>query len=66
MNLSEIKKAVDQGRAVCWGNPNYRVIKDSLGQYLIKCGVSGHCIGLTHRDGTTMNGDPDDFYTLGD
>jgi hypothetical protein len=25
---------------------------------------NGHCIGLTHRDGVTMNGEPDEFFVV--
>ena len=35
MTVQEIKKAVDEGKTVCWATPAYRVIKDSIGQYLI-------------------------------
>lgn len=61
MNADEIRAAVDAGLPVKWANDGYDVIKDSIGQYLI-VHSSGHCIGLTWRDGVTLNGDPDDFY----
>lgn len=63
MTLDEIKAAVDAGRVVHWKNPSYRVIKDCIGQYLVICRMNGACISLTHLDGVTMNGQPDDFYT---
>ena len=56
MTLDEIKKAVDEGRFVYWGNEAYKVIKDDVGQYLIKCTLNGDLIGLTWRDGVTLNG----------
>lgn len=62
MTLDEIKAAVDAGRVVHWKNPSYRVIKDRIGQYLVMY-ANRNCIGLTHRDGVTLNGQPDDFYT---
>lgn len=62
MTLDEIKSAVDAGKVVHWKNYAYRVIKDSLGQYLILCTMNQNCIGLTHLDGVTMNGEPEDFF----
>jgi len=65
MQLDQIKAAVDAGARVHWANDLYFVIKDSLGQYLIKCPSTGGCWGLTHADGVTVNGKPEEFY-LGD
>jgi len=62
MTTEQIKQAVDQGKRVHWENPGYLVIKDSIGQYLIKCLHSNHCIGLTHQDGETLNGREDQFF----
>ena len=52
MKATEIKKAIEQGYKVFWKSNAYEVIKDSIGQYLIKCHLNNHCIGLTHRDNT--------------
>lgn len=66
MTLEEIKTAVDAGGCVCWKNGAYRVIRDNIGQYLIGYAFTGprarHYIGLTHADGVTLNGNPEDFY----
>ena len=62
MNAIEIKDAIDAGNRVFWHHSGYEVIKDSIGQYLIKCHMNDHIIGLTHRDGTTLNGSPEHFY----
>lgn len=62
MNLEQIKQAVDAGRRVCWASPAYEVIRDSLGRYLIRCTANDDCIGLTHRDGVTLNGNPEHFF----
>ena len=62
MNLEEIKAAVEAGKTVHWSNTLYVVIKDSIGQWLIKCTDNDHCVGLTHRDGVTMNGKPEEFF----
>lgn len=62
MEIQEIKDAVDEGLKVHWANPAYVVIKDSLGQYLIKCLINDHCIGLTNRTGDQLNGQPEDFF----
>ncbi len=64
MNLKEIKLAIDQGKKVFWSNPNYQVIKDSKGQYLIVCSLNDSCIGLTWKDGITLNGKKKDFHIL--
>ena len=61
MTLQEIKQAIDNGQHVYWANPRYEVIRDSIGQYLIKC-VGGSCIGLTWTDSVTLNGKPEEFY----
>jgi Tfp pilus assembly protein PilX len=61
MNVHEIKQAVDSGKKVYWSNLGYQVIKDSIGQYLIKH-ICGHCIGLTWQDGTTLNGKEEEFF----
>jgi hypothetical protein len=63
MTLDEIKAAVNAGKTVHWTNLGYEVIKDQCGRYLIVFTPSGYCIGLTHRDGVTMNGKPEEFFT---
>lgn len=62
MTLEQIKQAVDAGRRVCWASLAYEVIRDSLGRYLIRCTINGDCIGLTHRDGVTLNGRESQFF----
>jgi len=62
MNANEIRKAIDSGSKVYWSNYAYEVIKDSIGQYLIKCHINNSYIGLTHRDGVTLNGKEQDFF----
>lgn len=62
MTLQEIKAAVEAGKTVHWANTGYVVTKDSLGQWFIKCVWNDNCIGLTWRDGVTMNGKPEDFF----
>lgn len=63
MTLQEIKDAIAAGKTVHWSNDIYKVICDRNGEYLIKCIVNNNCIGLTWRDGVTMNGKPKDFFT---
>lgn len=65
MNLQEIKQAIADGKTVHWSNGAYTVIKDNLGQYLIKHSA-GHCIGLTWADETTLNGKEEDFFIKGE
>lgn len=62
MTLEEIKKAVDEGKTVYWSDEAYKVIKDDIGQYFIKY-ICGDLIGLTRRDGVTLNGKEEEFYT---
>lgn len=62
MTLDEIKAAVESGKTVHWASTAYRVIKDSIGQWLIICDHNRSCIGLTWMDGVTVNGRPDEFF----
>lgn len=63
MNTEEIKKAVEEGKRVCWSNEGYVVVKDSLGQWFIKCIYNNNCVGLTHKDGT-LAGKEEDFFIV--
>ena len=62
MTLAEIKAAVLRGDTVHWASDIYRVVHDNVGQWLIHCTMNDHYIGLTWRDGVTMNGREDQFY----
>lgn len=62
MTLNEIKAAVDAGKPVFWASLNYAVIKDNIGQYLIHSKCNNHYIGLTWRDGETLNGKEEEFF----
>jgi hypothetical protein len=62
MKLNEIKDAVLAGRTVHWKNGLYRVVCDSIGQWLIVCPSTKGCWGLTWADETTMNGKEEDFF----
>jgi hypothetical protein len=62
MTLEDIKSAVDAGDRVHWVNRGYVVTRDDLGQYLITYTRNGSAIGLTSRDGTRLNGEPDEFF----
>lgn len=62
MTIQEIQNAVSEGKIVHWSNVGYMVIKDDLGQFLIKCTRNNHCIGLTNIDGDKLNGKPEDFF----
>lgn len=63
MTLDEIKTALEAGKKVYWVHNGYEVIRDSLGEYLIKH-EAGNVIGLTHRDGLTLNGKEKEFFAL--
>jgi hypothetical protein len=64
MTLEQIKQAIAAGVPVHWSNSAYDVILDSVGQYLIRCNLNDSYIGLTWRDGVTMNGKEEDFFTV--
>lgn len=66
MTLEEIKSAVLAGKKVCWISSLYEVVQDRHGQWLTICSANRDAIGLTHQDGVTMNGDPEDFFILED
>lgn len=56
MNAQQIRDLVDAGKTVYCDSESYIVIKDSIGQYLIKSLDNHYYIGLTHRDSVTLNG----------
>jgi hypothetical protein len=62
MNIEQIKTAVDAGLPVRWSNESYHVTRDRIGQYLITFQPNLHCIGLTNRSGTRLNGRPEQFF----
>jgi hypothetical protein len=62
MSLEAIKAAVSAGRTVHYQSRLYVVEHDSVGQWLIRCTANDSCIGLTWRDGVTLNGDPWHFF----
>ena len=62
MTLEEIKAAVEAGKTVCWARRNYEVVKDGIGQWLIRSKCNDHYIGLTWADGKTLNGREDQFF----
>lgn len=61
-DLAEIKDLLSRGVSVYWKQDNYIVMLDLLGSYVIQCTNNRDCIGLTHLDGTTLNGSIDEFY----
>ena len=60
MTLEEIKKAISEGKKVHWSNRLYKVTNPTGDEYLIVC-TNGSVIGLTWKDGVTMNGEEKDF-----
>ena len=62
MTLEKIKAAVDAGNRVHLVNSGYVVTRDDLGQYLFTFTRNGSAIGLTSRDGTRLNREPDEFF----
>lgn len=62
MKLEEIKAAVEAGKKVHWASTGYEVQKSGSGNWFIVCTANNYMVGLTHADGITMNGKPDDFF----
>lgn len=62
MTLLEIKQAISEGKRAYWSNKGYRIIQDNKGQYLIIYLSNEYYIGLTWKDGKTLNGDEKDFF----
>ena len=62
MSLSEIKDAVEAGKVVHWANTGYVVIKDRLGQFLVKFTSNDNCVGLDNRYGYKLNFKPEEFF----
>ena len=46
MTYNEVIQAIDSGKKVCWSHIGYKVIKDSVGQYLIHCTMNDTYVGL--------------------
>ena len=64
MTLTEIKQAIDSGKRVFWVQESYEVLfAPALQNYVIKCHLNQNIIGLTWRDGITLNGKPSDFFS---
>ena len=61
MTLFDIQTAIYNGYTVYWKSNNYQVVKDKIGQYLIKCLSNSYCVGLTRTDGTLIE-DPKHFF----
>jgi len=64
VSAAEIKAALAEGKRVFWVHSGYEVIRDSISQYLIIFKPNGHAIGLTWKDGVTLNGNPADFFAV--
>lgn len=61
MTLEKIKAAVRFGLTVYYQTTAY-VVEEYAGQWYIYCAATNHRIGLTYRDGVTLNGKPSDFF----
>jgi hypothetical protein len=62
MTLEEIKQAIADGKKVYWSNLAYEVIKDSIGQYLVKCHINNSYVGLTKSDDVTLADNPEKYF----
>lgn len=66
MTLTDIKEAIAEGKTVCWSNDRYTIKHGADGDLVIHCATNYHRIGLTWRDGVTLNGREEDFYVKGE
>jgi hypothetical protein len=66
MTLSEIKQALNEGKRVFHHHKGYEVFTgfypDGEQYWNITCLQNDHTIGLTWRNGVTMNGKEADFF----
>lgn len=63
MKLQEIKDAVLAGKTVYWKNSNYKIVYGEDWLIVYNHGQNNeNCIGLTWRDGETLNGEEKEFY----
>ena len=62
---ARLRVIFDNGNRVHWMNIGYVVTRDCLGKYLITFTRNCSAIGLTNRDGTRLNGRPEEFF-IGD
>ena len=62
MKLDEIKKLVDSGKDVYCYSLAYKVIKDNLNQWFIKCTLNGYLQPLTDSNDNLIE-DEKDFIT---
>lgn len=46
MTYNEVTQAIDSGKFIYWNHSGYKVIKDSIGQYLIHCTMNDTYVGL--------------------
>lgn len=67
LTLETIKSNVLAGNHVHWKTTGYEVQVHGKNktQWLIVCLFNSDCIGLTHADGVTLNGNLDDFFLGG-
>jgi hypothetical protein len=64
MTLDEIKAAVEAGQTVHWASTSYFVIRDRIGQWLVKNSFNDYVWGLTGTDGT-LSDKPEKFFLGG-
>lgn len=62
LTAGQIIELLYQGFRVYWKTKAYEVKRDHLGQYNIVSWYHNSTIGLTHQDGVTLNGKPDEFF----
>jgi hypothetical protein len=70
MTLAEIKTALAEGKRVFQHHKGYEVLTgfydDGEQWWHITCLQNDYTIGLTWRDGTTMNGKENEFFIEGE
>lgn len=65
MTLTEIKHAVGAGKTVNWVHSGYIITRgkrERQNDYFTVFRANGNTIGLTHKDGITLNGKESQFF----
>ena len=63
--INKIKYLVDNGVECFSVNDGYKIIKDKIGQYLVKFTPNGYCFGLTNQAGDHLNVEEVYYYEDG-
>jgi hypothetical protein len=63
MKANEIRNKVIKGYDVYWKNTNYKIIKDSIGQWLMHSQCNDYYCGVFDNNGNLVDKESDFFFT---